>query len=54
VHVTVSHTGRVSNAVVTGPLAGTAAGSCVARAARGATFPAFTQDTFAFDYPFRV
>lgn len=54
VQVTVSHTGRVTSALVSGPLAGTTAGSCVARAARTATFPGFAQDSFSFSYPFRL
>jgi hypothetical protein len=54
VQVSVANSGRVSSAVVTGSLAGTPTGSCVARAVRGATLPAFTRSTFSFSYPFRV
>jgi hypothetical protein len=54
VQVGVASSGRITSAVVTGPLAGTATGSCVARAVRHATLPAFTHDTFSFTYPFRV
>jgi hypothetical protein len=54
VRVSVAGTGRVSSALVTGPLAGTPAGSCVAQAVRGATFPAFTQPTFVVNYPFQL
>jgi len=54
VRITVASTGRVSGAVVSGPLAGTAAGSCVARAVRSATFPRFAQSSFVLSYPFRI
>jgi hypothetical protein len=53
--VTVSvagETGRVTNATVsgvTGP-----AGSCIARAARGASFPKFQQSTFKISFPFKL
>ena len=54
VEISVAQDGHVTNAVVTGPLAGTPTGSCVARAVRAATLPAFGQPTFRFTYPFRV
>jgi hypothetical protein len=54
VQITVAHTGRVANAVVSGPLAGTPTGSCVARAVRTARFPEFSRETFALTYPFRI
>ena len=47
-------TGRVSTARVSGPLAGTPAGSCIARAVRGASFPTFANPRFAVRYPFRI
>jgi hypothetical protein len=46
--------GRVTNAVVSGQFAGTPVGSCVARAARGARFPRFRNDTFSVSFPFRL
>ncbi|AKF04327.1 GYF domain-containing protein [Sandaracinus amylolyticus] len=47
-------TGRVTSAVVEGPLAGTAAGSCVARAVRSVTFTRFARESFTIEYPFRI
>ena len=54
VEITVGSSGRVRNAVVTGPFAGTPEGSCIARAARRARFPQFGQPTFRVTYPFRL
>ena len=55
VRVTVASSGRVTTAVVTGgSTLGTPAGSCIARAVRGARFPAFSQDRFVVDYPFAL
>lgn len=54
VRITVDHTGRVSSALVSGDLAGTPAGSCVAQAVRAASFPTFRQSTFVISYPFRI
>jgi hypothetical protein len=47
-------TGRVTAARVTGPFAGTAVGSCVARAVRGARFPRFRRASFAVTFPYRL
>jgi hypothetical protein len=48
-------TGRVSSATVTGQFAGTAVGSCVARAVRGARFSRFRESNLTVrGYPFRV
>ena len=54
VRVNVASSGRVTTAIVSGALVGTPAGSCVARAVRGARFPAFTQDHFVVDYPYQL
>ena len=45
--------GRVTHAVVSGHFAGTPVGSCVARAAREARFPRFTNPTFSVSFPFQ-
>ena len=47
-------TGRVAMSRVTGQFAGTATGSCVARAVRGAHFPRFQQSTFQVSFPYRI
>ncbi|MBW2460207.1 MAG: zinc-ribbon domain-containing protein [Deltaproteobacteria bacterium] len=47
-------TGRVASSRVTGQFAGTATGSCVARAVRGAHFPHFQQTTFQVSVPYRI
>ncbi|MEM6961884.1 MAG: GYF domain-containing protein, partial [Myxococcota bacterium] len=53
--VTVSGaSGRVTNVQVTGEFAGTAVGSCVARAVRGARFPRFSRSTFSVNFPYRI
>jgi hypothetical protein len=45
--------GRVSSATVTGSFAGTAVGSCAARAVRGARFPRFRDKSLTVrGYPF--
>lgn len=54
VTVRVAPSGRVTTAVVSGHLAGTPAGSCIARAVRGARFPAFSGDHFNVQYPFQL
>ncbi|MCS6798158.1 MAG: hypothetical protein NZ898_06475 [Myxococcota bacterium] len=54
VQIVVGSSGRVRNAVVTGPLAGTPEGSCVARAVRAARFPQFAADSFTVTFPFRL
>jgi predicted Zn finger-like uncharacterized protein len=56
IRVTISgSSGRVTNASVAGPpFAGTPAGSCMARAARGASFPRFSNPSLTVNYPFVV
>ncbi len=54
VEITVGSSGRVRSALVTGFFAGTAEGSCIARAVRRARFPRFSQDTFLVTYPFQL
>ncbi|MCA9581378.1 MAG: hypothetical protein KC416_06255 [Myxococcales bacterium] len=54
VRLSVSPSGRVRNATVTGPFSGSPEGSCIARAARTARFPEFTRDTLVVDYPFTL
>jgi len=55
IRVTISNSGRVTNAAVTGPpFAGTPAGSCMARAVRGASFPRFTNPSLTVSYPFTI
>jgi hypothetical protein len=46
--------GRVTTAVTEAPYAGTPAGSCMARAARAATVPAFTRPSFSVRAPFAM
>lgn len=50
--VTISAPGRVSHAVIEGTFAGTNAGSCMARALRGAKFEAFSGPEISVRYPF--
>jgi hypothetical protein len=52
--ITVSSSGAVSHAVVGGDFAGTAEGSCIARAARGAQFTPFKKPRFRVIYPFSL
>lgn len=47
-------TGRVRSAHVTGDLAGTEAGSCVARTVRGVQFERFSRERFEVSFPYRV
>jgi predicted Zn finger-like uncharacterized protein len=54
VAVTFASSGRVTTANVAPPYAGTPAGSCIARAVRGATVPAFSRPTFQVNYPFVI
>jgi len=51
-HITVAGSGRVTHAIVSGAFAGTPEGSCIARAIRGAQFPAFAQAKIELSYPF--
>jgi len=54
VDVVIASTGRITTATVNGPFAGTPVGSCIARAVRGARFPAFTQPRFEVTYPYHL
>jgi hypothetical protein len=47
-------TGRVRSATVSGDLAGTEAGSCVARAVRDVRFERFSRERFEVSFPYRV
>jgi outer membrane biosynthesis protein TonB len=47
-------TGRVRSANVTGDLAGTEAGSCVARTVRSVQFERFSRERFEVSFPYRV
>jgi hypothetical protein len=50
-NVTIQGSGRVSYSLIEGAFAGTEAGSCMARALRGATFPPFAGPPFKVRYP---
>ncbi len=54
VDVVIAASGRVTTATVNGTFAGTAVGSCIARAVRGATFPPFSQPRFQVTYPYHL
>ncbi len=54
VDVVIAASGRVTTATVHGPFAGTPIGSCIARAVRGARFPAFAQPHFQVTYPYHL
>ena len=54
VRIVVASSGRVTTATVSGQFAGTPIGSCVARAVRGARFPAFSAERFEITYPFQL
>jgi hypothetical protein len=51
---TFASSGRVTIALVGAPFAGTPAGSCIARAARGAHVEPFAQSSFRVVYPFTM
>ncbi len=51
-NVTISGAGRVTHAAIEGDFIGTAAGSCMARALRGAQFPQFSSQVIRVRYPF--
>lgn len=54
-HVTITGpTGRATYSIVEGAFAGTPEGSCMARAARAASFPRFAQPTLKASYPFAL
>lgn len=53
VAVIVAGSGRVTTCTVSGRFAGTPVGSCIARAVRGARFPAFSQPRFEVHYEYR-
>ncbi len=50
--VTISNDGKISNAQVTGSLAGSPLGACVTRYVRRATFPKFSDPPIRVKYPF--
>ncbi len=54
VTMTVKNTGRVTHAVVGGDFAGTAEGSCIARAVRKTRLPPFLRPSFTLVYPFAL
>ncbi|MBL8679244.1 MAG: hypothetical protein JNK05_08770 [Myxococcales bacterium] len=54
ISITFASSGRVTTAVVDPPFSGTPMGSCMARAVRAATVPAFSQPTFRVQYPFAL
>ena len=52
--ITIAHTGVVMHVLVGGDFAGTAEGSCIARAVRGARFQSFKQERFRLLYPYAI
>jgi hypothetical protein len=54
VRATARPSGRVSSALVQGQFAGTAEGSCIARAVREARLPPFSREQFVVEYPFQL
>lgn len=54
VRVTVSSSGKVSNAVVSGRLADSSEAKCIAAALRDVSFPEFKKEKFVIDYPFLI
>jgi hypothetical protein len=54
VRINIGASGRVRGTEVGGDFAGTPEGSCIARAVRGARFPAFSQPSFSVSYPFSL
>jgi hypothetical protein len=52
--LTILGTGRVASATIEGAFAGTAQGSCMARALRTASFPRFASENLQVTYPFRL
>jgi len=52
--VTIAGSGQVRYAVVGGDFSGTPAGSCMARALRGASFPQFARTSVKVEYPFSL
>jgi hypothetical protein len=51
IRATISGNGRISNAVVSGVFQGTPEGSCMARVARSASFPPFSQPKLEVTFP---
>ena len=51
-NVTIAGSGRATYSTIEGAFAGTAQGSCMARALRSATFPQFSAPSFKVRYPF--
>jgi hypothetical protein len=54
VAITFSGSGHVTAAHVSGTFAGSAVGSCIARAVRRASVPPFSRSSFTVNYPFSV
>lgn len=54
VTATITSTGRVTHALVGGDYSGTPAGSCMAKAVRRASFPAFKDGPIRVQYPFSL
>lgn len=54
VDVTISGSGRVTSALVTGQFAGTPIGSCAARTVRAARFPQFGQPSMTVRFPYPI
>jgi hypothetical protein len=52
--ISISGSGRVASALIEGAFAGTPQGSCMARALRATSFPAFTSENLQVTYPFRL
>lgn len=50
----VGSSGRVRTATVGGDFAGSPEGSCMARAARSTTFPAFTNESLSVTFPYQL
>jgi hypothetical protein len=51
IDATLANSGRVAHAQIGGVFGGTPEGSCIARAVRGAHFPAFSQQSLKLTYP---
>ena len=54
VTITFAGSGRATTAITDAPYAGSAAGSCMARAARGITIAPFSRATFTVHAPFAM
>jgi hypothetical protein len=51
IDATIANSGRVSRSLIVGVFSGTTEGSCMARAARAARFPQFSQPSLNVNYP---